>query len=76
VLHETFAPQLFDLQNDPNEFFGLGTDSRCGEVWKELYDRFFTWIRSLKVRMEIPSDKVSEIDPELIEELGIMIDYW
>ena len=76
VLYNQFPPQLFDLQNDPNEFFDLGIDSAYGEVRKELYDRLFTWIRSLKVRTEMPSDKVYESNPELTEQLGIMIGHW
>jgi arylsulfatase A-like enzyme len=76
VLYDHFPPQLFDLKNDPHEFFDLGTDWEHYKVQKELYDRLFTWLRGLKVRTEVSSDKLSQINPELTEQLGIMIGHW
>tara|TARA_Y100000588_G_C13678375_1_gene679288 strand:- start:301 stop:558 length:258 start_codon:yes stop_codon:yes gene_type:complete len=76
VLYDKFPPQLFDLKNDPHEFFDLGTDSQYHNVRKEFYDRLFTWLRGLKVRTEVSSDEVYKFNPESTEQLGIMIGHW
>lgn len=59
VHYDGFAPQLFDLEADPNEFHDLGRDPAYAAVRTELKDRIFDWMRARKNRVAVP-DAVAE----------------
>jgi arylsulfatase A-like enzyme len=50
ILHEALRPQLFDLQEDPQEFYDLGVDPGYATQRRELREMLFTWLRRRKMR--------------------------
>ena len=50
VNHLGFRPQLFDLENDPDEFTGLGADPGYEAVRSEMRDRLFELMARSKER--------------------------
>ena len=75
VLHERFAPQLFDLDNDPVELVDLGEDPGYASVRAELSDRIFAWLRCRNRRVTI-SDQAIEQGTEAWRELGLVAGQW
>ncbi len=77
VLHEPFRPQLFNLEEDPNEFIDLGDHPAYAAERAHLHERLFSWHRNLKVRTEVPAQELLRRGPERDEdEFGIMIGHW
>ncbi|MGB1286879.1 MAG: sulfatase/phosphatase domain-containing protein, partial [Aggregatilineales bacterium] len=77
ILHEAFPPQLFDLENDPEEFFDLGTDPAYVSVRAELHERLFHWFRHRKIRTTQPTSQLlAHGDSEQRAGHGIFIGYW
>ena len=76
ILHERFRPQLFDLDDDPQEFVDLGGEPGYEDVRRELHERLFTWFRRCRNRTEMPENFLLEMGPERDERLGIMIGHW
>ena len=75
VLHERFAPQLFDLDNDPVELVDLGEDPGYASERAELSDRIFAWLRCRNRRVTI-SDQAIEQGTEAWRELGLVAGQW
>ncbi len=46
-----FRPMLFDLDNDPQEFFDLGADPAQGEIIDLMYQRLGKWGRRMSQRV-------------------------
>lgn len=70
-----FAPQLFDLKNDPEEFVDLGTDKTHETVCADMHQRLFDRLLARKNRIGMTDEAVSkEKDSE--EKAGILIGYW
>jgi arylsulfatase A-like enzyme len=76
ILHEKFSPQLFDLKNDPEEFYDLGDDSEYQAVGKEMHEQLFTWFRERLIRTEMEHDFLFEMGVERDEKMGILIGHW
>ena len=76
IFHEKFHPQLFDLDNDPDEFIDLGEDPGYRAVRQDCYDQLFAWHRNRKVRTEVPTGTLFDMGPERAEERGILIGRW
>ncbi len=76
ILHERFRPQLFDLDDDPQELVDLGDEPGYEGVRRELHERLFTWFRRRRNRTEMPADFLFGMGPERDERLGIMIGHW
>ena len=76
ILHERFGPQLFDMENDPDELVDLGADPGYEPVRRELHERLFTWFRRRRNRTEIPESVLFGMGPERDERLGIIIGRW
>jgi arylsulfatase A-like enzyme len=75
VRFEGFAPQLFDLQNDPDEFVDLGRDPAYATVRDALDDRLFEWLRK-RARRTTLSDADIEKRTEAWRTLGIYAGAW
>lgn len=60
IHYEHFAPQLFDLKNDPLEQCDLGTDQRHNAVRNTLQNALFDWYRQRKVRTTISNEVVDD----------------
>ncbi|MEM7034580.1 MAG: alkaline phosphatase family protein [Chloroflexota bacterium] len=76
ILWEGFPPQLFDLENDPQEFVDLGRDPNHEEVRRNLHEALFTWLRKRKIRTTISDSDAAKIGPEEEDKIGILIGYW
>ncbi|MCC5988146.1 MAG: sulfatase-like hydrolase/transferase [Pararhodobacter sp.] len=53
-----FAPMLFDLRNDPDEFHDLGQSPDHAEIRAMMYDRLGQWARRLSQRTTLSDDEV------------------
>ena len=58
LLWEGFPSQLFDLQNDPNEFHDLGASPDHAEICGELHERLFHWLRNHTMRITYSNETV------------------
>ncbi len=76
ILYEGFRPQLFDLQNDPQEYVDLGLDPAYEAIRREHHERLFTWLRQRRIRTEVPTELLFEMGPEADEAMGILIGRW
>ncbi len=79
ILHERFRPQLYDLQEDPQEFHDLGADSGYEAIRRELHEQLFTWLRRRKMRTTVPLpdfDHNSIPASEMDDAAGILIGHW
>jgi len=74
VFHECFRPELYDLENDPQERVDLGADPECESVCRELKDRWFEWVLQRKTRVTISEETIENLDDPA--KLGILIGYW
>ena len=75
VYFEGFPPQLFDLENDPDEVRDLGRDPAYAQVRAELERRLFDWLRRRKTRATI-SDAEIEAKTEAWRKNGIFAGAW
>ena len=71
-----FQPQLFDLQNDPDELFDLGEDPQYEAIRQKMMEGIFHWQYSLKRRVGLDYDYVQGQGPVRDEEFGIIIGRW
>ena len=76
ILHEKFRPQLFDLKNDPEEFFDLGADPEYSSVRLQMHEQLFIWFRKRLIRTEMEHDFLFEMGVERDEKMGILIGHW
>lgn len=54
-----YRAQLFDLQNDPDEFFDLGADPGHAAVRAELHGKLADWHGGLKRRVSVSDEEVA-----------------
>ncbi|MDX1521676.1 MAG: alkaline phosphatase family protein [Anaerolineae bacterium] len=76
ILYEGFRPQLFDLQEDPQEYVDLGDHPDYEAIRREHHERLFTWLRRRRIRTEMPTGRLFGMGPEADERVGIMIGHW
>ena len=76
ILHEKYRPQLYDMKNDPEEFFDLGDSREYASVRDEMHEKFFTWFRNRLIRTEMDHDFLFEMGVERDQEMGILIGHW
>jgi len=74
IFHPCFRPELYDLQNDPQERMDLGGDPEHEAVRRELKDRWFEWILQRKTRVTISEETIKNLDDPA--KRGILIGYW
>lgn len=58
VFFEEFLPQLFDLQQDPQERNDLGRAAGYDDVRDELRERLFAWFRQRRTRVTIADAEI------------------
>ena len=58
LAYDGFRPQLFDLENDPQELHDLGSDPAYAEVRETQLGYLFDWLRGLKRRTTISHTEV------------------
>ena len=76
ILHEKFRPQLYNMQNDPEEFIDLGDSPEYASVRDEMHEKIFSWFRKRLIRTEMDYDSLFEMGVERDEKMGILIGHW
>ena len=56
IFYEGFEPQLFDLENDPQELVDRGADPACHAILIEHHDQLFEWFRNRKSTVTVDHD--------------------
>lgn len=75
VIWEGFRPQLFDLQEDPDELHDLGASSPMPPIANELRDLLLDWSLKRKNR-STQTDLEVESSTQTVKKHGIYIGVW
>lgn len=70
-----FPPQLFDLENDPQEFHDLGQHPDYDPIRRDMQDRLFNRMTSRKNRVTMTDEGVHEMRRKE-DDAGIIIGKW
>ncbi len=76
IHYNGFRPQLFDLDNDPDELVDLGEDPARAGIRGKMIRRLVNWQRSLKPRIGVPFEDLHGMGPARDESRGIIIGRW
>lgn len=76
-----FAPMLYDLAMDPQEFTDLGTDPAHADTRARLYEALAKWSRTTRTQTTVSDTAITAADKaalayDLNLEAGILIGYW
>ena len=76
-----FAPMLYDLATDPQEFHDLGTDPAHAETRARLYEALAKWSRTTRTQTTVSDAEITGQDKRALAydmnlEAGILIGYW
>ena len=76
-----FAPMLYDLATDPQEFHDLGTDPAHAETRARLYEALAKWSRTTRTQTTVSDADITGQDARALAydmnlEAGILIGYW
>ncbi len=55
---EPFKPMLFDMENDPEEFFDIGADPKNASIVELMYERLAEWGRRMSQRTTLSEDQI------------------
>ena len=70
-----YAPVLFDLKNDPDEFIDLGRDPAHSATVQDMFNRLAAW--SLQYRQRVTWSEEHNLKMVGLEEqFGVLIGYW
>ena len=75
VYYKGFDSQLFDLQNDPEEFFDLGKSQKHKSIVEDMKEKLFQRLINRRNRISI-SDEAYSIMRDDENEKGIIIGQW
>lgn len=75
VHYEGLRPQLFDLQQDPDEFHDLGTSVAHATVREAMATQLFEWLRQRKRFSTISLDAIEQWNRREVQA-GIQIGTW
>ncbi len=75
VFFDDLRPQLFDLENDPDEYHDLGADPARAQVREELSGLLFDWLRHRKIHPTVSYRAMAEWT-EKEQKVGIHIGVW
>ncbi|SOY65018.1 sulfatase-like hydrolase/transferase [Cupriavidus taiwanensis] len=70
-----FRPQLFDLHNDPQEYFDLGTDPGHEAVRSAMRLRLLDWFCTLKPRVTVTNEEVAA-RTNVYKQAGVFFGVW
>ncbi|MEM7111931.1 MAG: sulfatase-like hydrolase/transferase [Chloroflexota bacterium] len=77
IHYENFRPQLFDLENDPNELIDLGAGSAFESVRVDLEQQLFRWFRRRKTRTTLSDEQIKAMFGGWNQiKRGIYVGYW
>nr|WP_246171084.1 alkaline phosphatase family protein [Pandoraea eparura] len=75
VFFDDLRPQLFDLENDPDEFHDLGADPTYAVVRERARERLFEWLRHRKIHPTVSYPRMAAWTRKE-QEAGIHICAW
>ena len=75
IHYEHYPPQLFNIQDDPQELHDLGTDAGHESIRKELHEHLFDWLRHRRTRVTV-SDQRIEKTTNTSRQRGFFIGVW
>jgi arylsulfatase A-like enzyme len=75
IHYEGFRPQLFDLDEDPNELNDLGESPNHAATRAELHERLFAWLRQRCFRTTLSDDEVAK-RTDTSAKRGFLIGVW
>lgn len=75
IYYEGFAPQLFDLQNDPQELEDLGQDPRHESVRQTMYEQLFEVFRNRPSVITLSEEEIIQ-RTGTARSRGIIIGEW
>ncbi len=70
-----FPPQLFNLDEDPDEFIDLGTDPASKPIRDLLYGHVFEWMRDHRNRIAM-TDEAVDLRASPAAAGGVTIGVW
>lgn len=76
ILHEKFRSQLYNMIEDPDEFYDLGEDPATQQIRRELHEALFSWLRKRKIRTTAQKQDAQKLASEIEAEEGIFIGFW
>jgi arylsulfatase A-like enzyme len=76
-----FAPMLFDLASDPQEFTDLGRDPAHTTTRARLYEALARWSRTTRTQTTVPDAAITASDAAFLAydlnlNSGVLIGYW
>ncbi len=75
VRWQGYAPQLFNLLEDPHEYVDLGRDARLTDVARRLDERLHAWLEAQHPRLTLGEAEV-ELRTDKAKEHGIFYGTW
>jgi arylsulfatase A-like enzyme len=72
---QDLPPQLFDLENDPDEFHDLGRDPGYDAERREMRARLLDWFMSLKRRVTVTDEQVASATAAH-KQAGVFFGVW
>ena len=75
IHYEGFRPQLFDLDEDPNELNDLGESPNHAATRAKLHERLFAWLRQRCFRTTLSDDEVAK-RTDTSAKRGFLIGVW
>jgi arylsulfatase A-like enzyme len=77
IFAEGYRPMLYDLEQDPQEFFDRGDDPALAAVRTRLHDALFQWARQPRQRTTIADGQIEGAPiQQRIAQAGILIGFW
>ena len=76
IFWEGVGEQLFDLENDPAELRDLARKGGSSRVRAEHRDQLFAWMRSRKLSVTVPDDRIVVSRHTIEPKHGIEIGVW
>ena len=59
IYYDGFAPQLFNLEEDPNEMNDLGKSETHKDIREQLFRQLFDWMRTRKLRPALSNEEIA-----------------
>ena len=77
ILHEVFRPELYDMENDPQERQNLAGEPQYADLIAGFERQLFRWFRRRKLRITRTNDFIMfRSQPGWTEDQGIFIGHW
>ena len=75
ILYEGYPSQLFDLENDPDEFHDLAGDPAHAKTCADMRERLFAWLRKRRTRVTVSDEGVRQRTGTSLQR-GFIIGQW